>query len=120
MRRHVTTVAIGFAALLGAAGIGAAVTGSSHVTTTLISACAQKEDGQLRPVDGASDCRKSERYVSWNAVGPEGPAGPEGPQGPQGDPGPQGPAGPQGPQGETGPQGPAGTVASFDALGGLP
>jgi len=57
-----------------------------------IQAC-RNNDGNLRQVARASDCRPSETPVSWNITGPTGPQGPVGPQGPQG---PQGPAGPQG------------------------
>jgi hypothetical protein len=78
---------------------------------SVISACYNTHSGELRIVDGASDCRRGERLLTWNRDGGTGPAGPQGPQGPAGPQGPQGPAGPQGPQGIQGPQGPAGTGA---------
>jgi hypothetical protein len=53
-------------------------------------------------------------------AGPIGASGPAGPAGATGAAGPGGPAGPAGPQGPIGPQGPAGTLASFDALSGIP
>ena len=43
-----------------------------------IYACAQKNSGELRIVDGPDDCRKSEVSVSWNQEGPPGPPGPPG------------------------------------------
>jgi hypothetical protein len=51
------------------------------------------------------------------AIGQAGPVGPAGSAGPAGPPGATGPAGAAGPQG---PKGDAGTLASFDALAGLP
>ena len=73
---------------------------------------------------GSSPCGRSEQFVSWNVLGPEGPRGDTGVQGPQGiqgiqgprgiqgepgargEPGPQGEPGVAGPQGEVGPPGP--------------
>jgi hypothetical protein len=52
--------------------------------------CYQKNDGQLRIVKNASECRSSEVFVQWNEVGPQGPAGPTGATGPQGIPGQDG------------------------------
>jgi hypothetical protein len=100
----------------------------------VINGCYQKNNGQLRIVNSASDCRPSEVFISWNQSGSPGPVGPQGPEGPQG---PVGPAGPQGSKGETGatgelgpagPQGPAGIAngistvifGSFDAQGNYP
>ena len=66
------------------------------------------------------DCRRTDRLLSWNIAGPQGPqgvAGVAGPGGAQGETGPQGPAGAkgetgvQGAAGPVGPQGPAGTPA---------
>ena len=64
-----------------------------------ISACVSQE-GRVRFITGenlegrrrdGSPCRRHERLVTWNIVGPRGP---EGEQGPEGARGPQGPAGP--------------------------
>jgi hypothetical protein len=77
-----------------------------------IVACANKNNGNMRLVGSAADCKNPEVAISWNstgapgAVGPAGPAGPAGPQGATGPQGPAGPAGAQGPVGPTGPQGP--------------
>jgi hypothetical protein len=79
--------------------------------------CVKKGNGDVRIVDKARDCKRSEYALSWSKQGPVGPRGalgPAGPQGAQGVIGPAGPAGAQGPsgapgdQGQTGPQGPAG------------
>lgn len=103
-----------------------------------IYACMNPADGTIRIVSEATNCKKNERLLGWNIMGPKGdkgdpgeagPAGPEGEQGPQGPQGEQGlqglpgeqgiqglmgpqgepgPAGPQGSQGNPGPQGPPG------------
>lgn len=60
-----------------------------------------------------ADCKRSDKLLSWNIVGPQGPQGVPGVAGPvgaKGDIGPQGPAGTNGLQGAVGPQGPAGAV----------
>jgi hypothetical protein len=44
-------------------------------------ACYQKNEGQLRLVESAADCRPSEKATSWSQIGPQGPPGPPGPQG---------------------------------------
>jgi hypothetical protein len=86
-------------------------------STNTIYACYQKNNGQLRRVNGPNDCNKSSEIpLSWNVSGQgakgdkgdPGPQGSPGPQGPQGGPGPQGAPGSQGPQGAQGPQGPEG------------
>jgi hypothetical protein len=48
------------------------------VNGTVINACYQKINGQLRVVSDPSQCRPSEIPVSWNIVGPQGPQGPTG------------------------------------------
>ena len=100
-------LALALVALLGAAGVGYAVSDRPQVSTTTISACAKKEGGDLRLVDSASECKKQERFVSWNAVGPPGPSGPAGPKGDTGATGAKGDTGTPGApgaQGTTGPQ----------------
>jgi hypothetical protein len=89
-----------------------------------ISACVSRE-GRIRVISlrelfdlsrkrDSSPCRRGERLLIWNVVGPRGPAGPIGPQGPQGVPGPPGP---QGPQGEPGPAGPGFTGTQYYTVG---
>ena len=60
------------------------ITSSGQPGSTVILACAKKENGQLRIVADHSECRPSEDPVAWNSAGPAGPTGPAGPQGPQG------------------------------------
>jgi len=60
------------------------ITSSGQPGSTVILACAQKENGQLRIVPDHSECRPSEDPVVWNAAGPAGQTGPAGPQGPPG------------------------------------
>lgn len=50
-----------------------------------IEACA-KDNGELRIVETAGDCKTNETPLSWNVTGPVGPQGPEGPPGPPGPP----------------------------------
>jgi hypothetical protein len=81
-------------ALIGAlaalmVGVGFAVA-SIPDASGVFHACYQKNQGQLRLVESASDCRPSEKATSWGQTGPQGPPGPAGPQGPTG---PQGPPG---------------------------
>src|SRR4051812_49472590 len=76
------TIAIAAAALLGASGVGYALSatqgGKIAGSTTTISACANLVNGQLRLVSGPADCNPSERFVTWNVTGPAGPTGPAG------------------------------------------
>jgi hypothetical protein len=74
----------------------------------VIHACVNKQNGAVRIVAAAANCKATETAVSWNMTGPTGPQGPQGPQGAQGPKGAQGSQGPQGAQGPTGPQGPQG------------
>jgi hypothetical protein len=111
--------------LAAAALVAAVVAGATYATTSLTStavatntihACV-KDNGDVRIVSAATDCRTPEHAISWNIVGPTGPAGPTGAQGAQGD---VGPTGPQGPKGDKGDKGDAGTTfASVDDLAGL-
>jgi type VI secretion system secreted protein Hcp len=72
-----------------------------------INACSDN-DGKLRLVLAASDCKKGESPISWNSDGPVGPAGAPGAPGA---PGAAGAAGPQGAAGAAGPAGAAGASA---------
>jgi len=60
----------------------------------MIYGCYQKNNGQLRIVKGADECRPSEVFIKWNEVGAQGPQGVQGPAGPQGERGPAGTADP--------------------------
>lgn len=68
-------------ALLTATGGIALAAGTSGTT---IQGCVQTQTGYLRVVNDPSQCRVTERPLSWNQQGPQGPAGPQGPIGPPG------------------------------------
>lgn len=128
MRKHLLTAAAG--AVAAALAVGGLAYATIPSASGQINGCYQKNQGQLRVIDPASDtCRSSEVPISWSQTGPQGPAGPQGPPGPQGPagadgkdgkdgaPGPQGPQGPQGAQGPQGPQGPQGAQGPPGAQG---
>lgn len=116
------------AACLLAGGITlVAGAGVDKQKTGTINACAKKQDGRLRMVAGAANCKRGERAVRWNVEGPQGPAGAQGPAGEKGTAGSVGPAGPVGPVGSVGPAGsvgspgatgPAGAIGPAGAAGG--
>ncbi|HET8583951.1 MAG TPA: hypothetical protein VFL65_11915 [Jatrophihabitans sp.] len=106
-RRRALILATATAGLLATGGGIAYAAGAIPAPNGVINGCYQKAQGQLRVVTTGTQCRKSEKAISWNQTGPQGATGPQGPAGPTG---PQGPAGTTGPQGATGPQGPAGPV----------
>jgi hypothetical protein len=95
-----------FRSKLRVAGLSAVATvvlvgGAAFATGTIpgpdgmIRGCFDRQNGNLRVVSDAGQCRENELVTQWNQVGP---------QGVQGDPGPigaTGPAGPQGPSGTT-------------------
>jgi hypothetical protein len=97
--RAAALLVAGIAAVAAAAFVRGA---SSQNGGGVIHSCKHKSTGQLRAVADPSRCRKSERPLSWNAVGPAGPQGPAGAHGDPGPPGPEGPAGPAGPKGDPG------------------
>jgi len=57
-------------------------------TSSVLEACVNPGNGNMRLVDAATACHKNETRVQWNAEGPVGPTGPTGPVGPAGPPGP--------------------------------
>jgi hypothetical protein len=69
----------------------------------VIQACV-KDNGQVRIVNQASDCKAQETHIQWNIIGSQGP------KGDKGDTGATGAIGPTGPAGETGPTGPIGAI----------
>jgi uncharacterized protein YkwD len=85
------------------------VVGTAYADTNggVINACV-KDNGQVRIVNQASDCKNQETYIYWNIVGPQGPKGDTGATGLQGAQGLQGPKGDKGDAGETGAIGPQG------------
>lgn len=57
---------------LGVASVGALAAVSSGST---ISSCVKKKGGSIRIVRASTKCRRSERKLAWNAIGPTGPRG---------------------------------------------
>lgn len=100
---------VAFAAIPGANGV--------------ISACYDKQSGQVRVYDAAGGtpkgCGKTEAAITWNQQGPKGDQGDQGPQGPAGPAGPAGPTGATGPAGPAGPAGPGGTSLGFSGSRGF-
>ena len=88
----------------------AATMAVSAPAPTVIYACYNKNNGNVRIVAASSACHGSEIAISWNEQGPTGPQGLVGPPGPTGATGATGPAGPKGSTGANGPAGPAGAV----------
>jgi hypothetical protein len=122
IRRRAAKVAlVSLALLAGATGVAYA-TATIVGSTGVIHACTKDENGELRMVQGAGDCKKHESAVNWNVQGPQGSAGPAGPAGAagaKGDTGAAGADGVQGPPGPTGPQGPAGPAGADGAVSSL-
>ena len=116
-KRRIAALPVIVAATAVVAVAGGLVVANIPAPDGTITGCYQKNNGQLRVVESASQCNPSELALTWSQEGPpgpQGPIGPIGPQGPQGAPGPQGltgPEGPEGPPGPEGPQGPAGMSA---------
>jgi hypothetical protein len=104
------------AAVAGAAVAAAAAGGIAWATTAapnaVITACYQKNNGQLRVVGAGDSCGPSELALQWNQTGPQGLQGPTGPQGGQGLPGQDGATGPKGTTGDRGPVGPPGPTGA--------
>ena len=71
----------------------------------VIAACVNGNNGNVRIVGSANDCREPEYYMAWNVAGQPGPQGVQGETGPTGAQGEPGAQGIQGVQGETGPTG---------------
>jgi hypothetical protein len=107
-----------FLASVGAAAGGIVIDEAIHVVpgSTTVGVCVER-NGELRYATSASDCKKGQTFLQWNAQGPTGPTGPQGPQGATGPVGPQGPQGVGGPAGPIGPQGPEGPAGANGANG---
>jgi hypothetical protein len=99
-------IAIGIVAALSIiAGAAYALTDGGVV----IHACV-KDNGQVRIVNEASECKAQETHIFWNITGPQGQQGQKGDKGDPGAPGAAGAQGPAGSEGDTGPAGPDGAV----------
>lgn len=93
---------------VAAVGAGGAIAAAAGVQGDTIDACYRTKGSAKGTLRVAEDCRKGEKAISWNRVGPKGPAGPAGATGPVGATGETGATGPQGAKGDTGATGPAG------------
>lgn len=82
-----------------------------------IQGCYNQQNGNLRVVSSASECRNSEIAISWSQTGPAGASGATGPAGPSGATGPAGPSGGTGPAGPSGATGPTGATGPSGATG---
>jgi hypothetical protein len=76
------------AAVAGAAAAAAAAGGIAWATIEppngVITACYQKNNGQLRVVGAGESCNPAELALQWNQTGPQGAPGPQGSRGPTG------------------------------------
>ena len=81
-RRTYTALLIVLAAVLLVVPIGL----RAASTPTVLEACVNPGNGNMRLVDASEACHANESRVEWNIEGPQGPPGP------QGDPGPPGPS----------------------------
>jgi hypothetical protein len=79
-RGRAATLAVAVAAALALAALLAA----PRADAATIYACFKKRTGAFRIVGKRSICRRGERKLSWNLVGPQGPSGPGGATGPPG------------------------------------
>lgn len=108
MRFWRTAGALAVGLVLGASAVAMGVDTPPQYT-----GCLTKDGTLVKVAVGSAPkqaCSKTERQISWNAEGPQGPAGEPGAageQGPQGDPGA---AGEPGPKGDTGAAGVPGVV----------
>jgi hypothetical protein len=95
MHRRVRRVALAVTAVIVvtiAGGVTYAVAGIGG--GGVINGCYKAQNGQLRLIDPATDhCLPSEKSISWNQTGTQGPPGPTGPKGATGATGATGPAG---------------------------
>ncbi len=99
------SAAILLLALLGACGSASAKPRASSTAVHAVQACAVKAGkhrGALRLISAGKRCKRGERLVVWNVLGPSGPQGAAGTTGSQGDKGSQGNTGADGATGTEG------------------
>jgi len=90
-RQPMALVLAGLGVLAGAAALSAATEGDGTIR-----ACQHVRHGLIRVIPVTGSCKKGEKPISWNQLGPKGD---KGDKGDPGDPGPQGPKGDPGPPG---------------------
>jgi collagen triple helix repeat protein len=113
-RVALAVTAVALVAIAGAVTYAVADIGGGGV----ISACYKAQNGQLRLIDPAADqCLPSEKPISWNQTGTQGPPGPTGAKGATGPKGATGAAGPPGAKGATGATGATGSAGPTGARG---
>ena len=90
---------VGLIVGVAATGGGIALASIPSSSTAVFHACLTTKSGAIRLIDveAGAKCSRSERLVSWNQAGQQGPVGLTGPAGSQGPAGTPGPVGPQGP-----------------------
>src|SRR5262245_66233094 len=80
---------IAILAFLGLALLMVPIALHAATTPSVLEACVNPGNGNMRLVDSSTACHNNETRVTWNV---EGPAGPPGEPGPTGSPGPPGPS----------------------------
>jgi hypothetical protein len=110
-RGALAVTAVALVAIAGAVTYAVAGIGGGGV----INGCYKSQNGQLRLIDPATGhCLPSERSISWNQTGTQGPPGPKGATGPAGA---KGATGGTGAKGATGPAGAKGATGATGAKG---
>ena len=99
--------------------VGGATAALDAISDDVITACRNKSGFLLVPSPGRS-CKRPQEKLSWNVRGPAGPVGAQGEPGLRGETGLAGPAGSAGLPGPAGQDGKNGSLASIEALAGIP
>lgn len=112
---------VGFAMLVAIVVAGGVAYASIPASNGTLHGCYRTaggdNQGQLRIVENASNCRNNETPLTFNQQGVAGPAGPTGATGPTGAAGATGATGPAGPKGDKGDKGDAGAAGATGATG---
>lgn len=100
-------------------GVTASALGAFDVSgsASAITACVKKKGKAKGAMRAAKKCKRGEKKLTWNKVGPAGPQGPAGDKGATGDAGPKGDPGAPGEPGAKGDKGAPGNDAT--APGGM-
>ncbi len=79
--RKPTVIAVFVTAILASLAVGGALASAIPDGGEQLTACVRENNGQMRLVESADDCRDREYPVAWNQMGVPGPEGPAGPAG---------------------------------------